>query len=133
MTEPEPYTGPNHQAMNDDQAAQNAAATDETSTEIPADAATPADGTLTFDAFDMGYTVSNVSIPADTDIIFVMNNTGAAVHNWIVSEGASIDSGDAEPGTTITWVVNLPAGVYTFYCDIVGHRAAGMEGTIYVS
>ena len=133
MTEPEPYTGPNHQAMNDDQAAQNAAATDETSTEIPADAATPEDGTLTFDAFDMGYTVSNISIPADTDITFVMNNTGAAVHNWIVSEGASIDSGDAEPGTTITWVVNLPAGVYTFYCDIVGHRAAGMEGTIYVS
>jgi plastocyanin len=28
---------------------------------------------------------------------------------------------------------NLPAGSYTLYCDIPGHRAAGMQATLVVS
>jgi uncharacterized cupredoxin-like copper-binding protein len=28
--------------------------------------------------------------------------------------------------------VNLKAGTYTFYCQVPGHRAAGMSGTLTV-
>ena len=36
--------------------------------------------------------------------------------------------GDKDSGT-----IDLDAGEYDFYCDIPGHRAAGMEGTLTVS
>jgi uncharacterized cupredoxin-like copper-binding protein len=36
--------------------------------------------------------------------------------------------GDVDEGT-----VDLDAGEYTIYCDIPGHRAAGMEATLVVS
>ena len=35
-------------------------------------------------------------------------------------------------GDTETLTLNLPAGTYTFYCNVPGHRAAGMEGTLTV-
>ena len=35
-------------------------------------------------------------------------------------------------GDTSTGKVDLKPGKYTFYCNITGHRAQGMEGTITV-
>ena len=35
--------------------------------------------------------------------------------------------GDTDDGT-----IELEAGDYVFYCDVPGHRAAGMEGTLTV-
>ena len=37
------------------------------------------------------------------------------------------------PGQTKTGAVTLAAGTYTIYCDIAGHRAAGMEAKLVVS
>ena len=37
------------------------------------------------------------------------------------------------PGETKTGAVTLSAATYTIYCDIAGHRAAGMEAKLVVS
>lgn len=52
-------------------------------------------------------------------------------HTFVVEEA----NGDhtvvqAPAGTTATGSLTLPAGTYTFYCDVPGHRTAGMEGTL---
>ena len=39
----------------------------------------------------------------------------------------------ANSGNSAQLKVNLKPGKYTFYCDIPGHRAAGMEGTLTVT
>ncbi|MBI2168014.1 MAG: cupredoxin domain-containing protein [Actinobacteria bacterium] len=36
------------------------------------------------------------------------------------------------PGDTDTEVIELGPGTYTFFCDVPGHRDAGMEGTLTV-
>ncbi len=39
---------------------------------------------------------------------------------------------EANSGQTVKKKVDLAPGKYTFYCDITGHRAQGMEGTLTV-
>lgn len=36
------------------------------------------------------------------------------------------------PGDTAKLTVKLPAGTYTFFCPVTGHRALGMRGTLTV-
>jgi uncharacterized cupredoxin-like copper-binding protein len=60
-------------------------------------------------------------------IHIVQDNTGATTHTFVIEDHdfklTNDDSGD----------IDLAAGDYVFYCDIPGHRAAGMEGTLTVS
>ncbi|HEX9889196.1 MAG TPA: cupredoxin domain-containing protein [Nitriliruptorales bacterium] len=71
-------------------------------------------------------------VEGELEVTLVDN--GAAVHNFRI-DGAVADSVagkkvEAAGGSTETGVLPLFAGSYQFYCDIPGHRAAGMEGTI---
>jgi uncharacterized cupredoxin-like copper-binding protein len=43
-----------------------------------------------------------------------------------IARSSLVQSGDTSTFT----IDNLPAGKYVFYCDVPGHRAAGMEGTL---
>ena len=45
-------------------------------------------------------------------------------------EEIDVKTGYLNPGESITLTVNLPAGSYTFFCTIPGHRPAGMVGTL---
>jgi uncharacterized cupredoxin-like copper-binding protein len=60
-------------------------------------------------------------------IRIVQENTGATTHTFVIDgqdfKLTNDDSGD----------VDLVAGDYVFYCDIPGHRAGGMEGTLTVT
>jgi len=54
-------------------------------------------------------------------------------HTFVVEEASDAEVVAAQPGETATGSIELEPGTYTFYCDIAGHREAGMEGTLEVA
>ncbi len=81
-------------------------------------------------SIDIAFEPSEITIPADTDVTFVLPNEGAAPHNLSIDElDISIDQA---PGESHEVVINAPAGTYEFYCNVPGHREAGMVGTLTV-
>jgi uncharacterized cupredoxin-like copper-binding protein len=80
---------------------------------------------------DIFFEPSEVTIPADTDVTMSLPNEGAAPHNFSVDE-LGIDV-DIAPGATEQVVINAPAGEYEFYCNVPGHKEAGMVGTLIVT
>jgi len=80
---------------------------------------------------DLAFETSEITIAADTDASIVLTNEGAAPHNFCIDD-LDIHSETLRAGDNDNLTVNLPAGTYTFYCDIPGHRQAGMVGTLTV-
>lgn len=57
-------------------------------------------------------------------------NEGGVAHTLLIEDqpGFKLAIGDEDTGT-----VTLDAGTYTLYCDIAGHRDAGMEAELTVA
>lgn len=80
---------------------------------------------------DIFFEPKDLTIPANTDVKFVLPNVGAAAHDFSIDAlGVSID---IPPGQTKEIIVNAPAGTYEFYCNVPGHKQAGMVGTLTVT
>ena len=87
---------------------------------------------ITITAFDLGFREKQVPAPAG-DIKIAYVNEGTLQHTLLFDNvgGFKLDvtgKGDKDQGT-----VKLEPGTYTYYCDIPGHRQAGMEGTMTVT
>lgn len=103
------------------------------------DASEPTTGAidLTVKALDPGgkyaYDRKDYTAKAGTVNVALVNE-GKENHNLLV-EG--VDKGkfklSVTPGETKTGAVTLAARTYTIYCDIAGHRSAGMEAKLVVS
>jgi plastocyanin len=48
------------------------------------------------------------------------------------SSGSELGCSDVVTEDKTSLTLNLEAGTYTYYCDVDGHRAGGMEGTLTV-
>ncbi|MBK5230519.1 MAG: hypothetical protein JJE27_05020 [Thermoleophilia bacterium] len=78
---------------------------------------------------------SSLTVVAGTHKLIFTNNTGV-MHDVIV--GTSFDPGDKVGGVNKisngveTTTLKLKAGNYSYYCDVPGHREAGMTGTLTV-
>jgi len=81
-------------------------------------------------SYDIYFEPGEFAIPADTDVTVTLPNDGAALHNFAIDE-LGIDV-DIQPGATEEVVINAPAGEYEYYCNVPGHKAAGMVGTMTV-
>jgi Cu-Zn family superoxide dismutase len=94
-------------------------------------AATPGvTGQLTVESHDIYFQPTALTIPADTPAMVSLPNLGAAVHSFVVDAlGINVQ---IAPGATEQAVITAPAGTYEYYCDVPGHRAAGMVGTLIV-
>ena len=59
----------------------------------------------------------------------------ASVRHTMAIEGVNSNDPivEAEAGETTSGTVTLQPGTYTFFCDVPGHREAGMEGTLDVT
>jgi mono/diheme cytochrome c family protein len=64
-----------------------------------------------------------------------MDNTSGVPHNVAIQQGTSgaiLGHTKEVPKGVQTFSVNLKAGTYTFFCEVPGHRQAGMLGTLTV-
>jgi uncharacterized cupredoxin-like copper-binding protein len=110
---------------NENAAADESAATAEAAGAVPAEAAAQ-----TVTSFDIYFEPKEISIPANTDVTFTLPNDGAAAHDFSIDElGIQVA---LPPGETQTVVVNAPPGSYEYYCNVPGHKEAGMVGTLVV-
>lgn len=89
-------------------------------------------------SYDIYFEPKEVTIPADTDVTIVLPNEGVTLHNFSIDDNKNeelpfepIDI-DIDPGATEQVTINAPAGEYYFYCNVPGHEAAGMWGTLTV-
>lgn len=125
-----PTAGPNVPATQTAQAEGGAA---------PAGAASPeaagggeeAAQEVTVTMHDIYFDPAELSIPANTPVKVVLPNEGAAVHDFSIDAlGISVT---VNPGETGEVVINAPAGEYEYYCNIPGHKDAGMVGKLTVT
>jgi manganese oxidase len=69
---------------------------------------------------------------APGELTITITNTGTMAHNLVFENGPR--SPDLNAGDTVTLDVgSLEPGTYVIYCDIAGHRAAGMEARLVVT
>jgi plastocyanin len=82
------------------------------------------------ESYDIYFEPEELSIPADTDVTVRLPNEGVSLHNFSIDELEI--SVDIAPGATEEVVINAPAGEYEYYCNVPGHKPAGMLGTLTV-
>jgi plastocyanin len=85
------------------------------------------------DAADLSYAPKELTAPAGP-VTVTLNNIGKIQHTLVVDGEPSFKRLVAEPGQSPTGTFTAKAGqTYVFYCDVPGHRAAGMEAHLKVS
>lgn len=85
-----------------------------------------------FVAVDIAYESAPSELPTGENEL-TLENRGDILHNVVFEELNDEKVLEAEGGETDTATTDLPAGELTYYCDVPGHREAGMEGTLTVS
>ena len=80
---------------------------------------------------DMKFAPKSLTIPANTDITLRITNEGKLPHD-VVLVGTSLATARIVSGATAELTLNLAPGTYTFICSVLGHKQAGMVGTIVV-
>lgn len=80
-------------------------------------------------AVDIDFTDAPSTIPSG-EVEIALKNDGAILHN-VVLEGTDVKV-EAAGGQAASETFTLEPGTYTYYCDVPGHRSAGMEGEVTV-
>jgi plastocyanin len=63
-------------------------------------------------------------------------DTGNVAHDIVITDSSGTTlakSGLVQAGDTATFTFDLKPGTYPFYCDVPGHKASGMTGSLTVS
>ncbi|MBI2169046.1 MAG: hypothetical protein HYU28_06040 [Actinobacteria bacterium] len=83
-------------------------------------------------AVDINFPEKEFTAPAGT-VSFEYVNDGAAPHTLVVEGFESDMKIDLAGGESGTGSLELEAGAYVIYCDVPGHRGAGMEAKLAVT
>lgn len=65
-------------------------------------------------------------------ITFRIKNDGAVEHNFLIENKAGAQIEAIQSGASKTLTVELTPAQYTIFCNLPGHREAGMVGTLRV-
>ena len=85
--------------------------------------------TLNISASNFAFAPNTLTSPAG---VIQINLKSDGLHDLVI-EGLSGFQVEATSGNSVSGKVKLAKGKYTFYCDVAGHRARGMEGTLTVT
>jgi uncharacterized cupredoxin-like copper-binding protein len=85
----------------------------------------------TIELQDIKFVPNSFSVPANTPTKITLKNTGVTLHNFSIDQ-LNIKQ-DVQPGETVEITINAPPGTYQYYCDVPGHKDAGMVGTLTVT
>jgi uncharacterized cupredoxin-like copper-binding protein len=89
----------------------------------------PQSTTISVNEFDFGFTLSRASVPCGA-VTFNMTNTGTASHDFVIAGNSSTT---IRTGQSTTMTADLGPGTYRYVCDVNGHDALGMLGTLTVT
>lgn len=78
----------------------------------------------------LAFDPQDLTAPAGT-VTFELTSEASVPHTLAI-EGVNSNEPivEAQAGQTATGTATLEEGTYTFFCDVPGHREAGMEGTL---
>jgi plastocyanin len=87
---------------------------------------------LTITAFDLGFREKQATAAAG-DIKIAYVNDGSLLHTLLFDNVGGFKEQVNAKGDKDQDTVKLEPGTYVYFCDIAGHRVAGMEGTLTVT
>jgi uncharacterized cupredoxin-like copper-binding protein len=70
------------------------------------------------------------------ELVIVVHNQGEIEHNFLLDDAAGrhlVEIASILPGKSEQARVTLRAGRYPYYCNLPGHREAGMQGLLTVA
>jgi len=71
------------------------------------------------------YEMQPVEVPAGT-VTFQVENVGTVEHDFLI-EGLDKGTQQLRPGQSATLTVDLKPGSYNVFCNVAGHKEAGMQ------
>jgi plastocyanin len=87
---------------------------------------------VTITAFDLGFKETQVTSAAgDVEVRYA--NEGELDHTLVFDGVPGSSKLEVPAGGTTSGTVKLAPGTYAYFCDLPGHRAAGMEGSLTVT
>ena len=93
-------------------------------------------GSTQVQVMDFSFKPKDISVSSGK-VVFFLVNSGPSAHDMLIADSTGntvARSSLVQSGDTFTFTIdNLAAGKYSFYCDVPGHKAAGMEGTLTVT
>lgn len=95
-------------------------------------AAKPQTTAVTGTGFEMGFKLSQTTVPSGT-VVFTITNTGVLPHDFSFGSAGG-GTPMLEPGQSATLTVKFPKpGKYTYICTVEGHQESGMIGSLTVT
>lgn len=89
------------------------------------------DGSVTVIGSDIAFDRDDY-VAAAGPVEITLANEGSIVHSLVVEDVDGMRLVTQSKGDEDTGTVDLEAGEYVIFCDIAGHRNAGMEATLTV-
>jgi len=87
---------------------------------------------ITMHAKDIAFDTTTLTAKAGQVVNVTYINDGALDHTFLMD--GVVTEQKVAPGATITFSFTAPAaGTYTYYCNVAGHKEAGMTGTLTVN
>lgn len=94
---------------------------------------TPAPLAVSLKAEDIKYDTTTMTAKVGQPVTVNIQNAGALEHSFVIDQfGVKLEHIQAGQAATITFTPTT-AGTYEYYCDVPGHKDAGMKGTLTVN